>query len=61
MPVHALDHHQDGLNFPIKPKNGGSNFKVASKLCIFLYETTGVSQGMGVMHSGVMDTVFHSG
>ena len=24
-------------------------------------ETTGVRQGMIIMHSGVMDTVFHSG
>ena len=24
-------------------------------------ETTGVHQGMGIMHSGVMDTVFNSG
>ena len=24
-------------------------------------ETTGVHQGMYIMHSGVMDTVFHSG
>ena len=23
-------------------------------------ETIGVSQGMNIMHSGVMDTVFHS-
>ena len=39
-------------------------FKVAPKLCIFLYnamETTGVHQGMIIMHSGVMDTVFHNG
>ena len=37
---------------------------VAPKLSIFLYnamETTGVHQGMDIMHSGVMDTVFHSG
>ena len=37
---------------------------VAPKLCIFLYnamETTGVHQGMIIMHSGVMDTVFQSG
>ena len=37
--------------------------KVAPKLCIFLYntmDTTGVPQGMIIMHSGVMDTVFHS-
>ena len=24
-------------------------------------ETTGVCQGMGIMHSDVMDTIFHSG
>ena len=37
---------------------------VALKLCIFLYKamgTTGVHQGMIIMHSGVIDTVFHSG
>ena len=37
---------------------------VASKICIFLYnakETTGVCQGMGIMHSDVMYTGFHSG
>ena len=37
---------------------------VPPKLCIFLYnamETTGVRQGMIIMYSGVMDTVFHSG
>ena len=51
------------MNCPIKQKR--SNFKVrAPKLCIFLYnamETTGVNQGMGILHSDVMDTVFHSG
>ena len=33
-------------------------------LCIFLYnamETSVVRQGMGIMHSDVMDTVFYSG
>ena len=37
--------------------------KVAPKLSIFLYntmETTGVRQGMGITHSNVMDTFFHS-
>ena len=37
---------------------------VAPKRCIFLYnamEITVVHQGMIIMHSGVMDTVFHSG
>ena len=40
-----------------------SNFKVEPKLCIFLYnamETIGVRKGMNTIHSGVMDTVFHS-
>ena len=56
--------HQIGLGYPIKREKWGSNFKVAAKLCIFLYnamETIGVHQGMILMHSGVMDTVFHSG
>ena len=41
-----------------------SYFKVAPKLYIFLYnamETTGIRQGMVIMYSDVMDTVFHSG
>ena len=40
-----------------------TNFKVAPKLCIFLYnamETTGVCQGMGIMLLDVTDTVFRS-
>ena len=54
----------DSWSLPIKHKRWGSNFKVAPNFCIFLYntmETTGVRQGMGIMHSDVMDTVFHSG
>ena len=54
----------NGLGYPIKREKWESNFKVAPKLCIFLYnamETTGVRKGMIKMHSGVMDTVFHSG
>ena len=49
MPVHTLDvfieNAKNGLNYRIKHKKWGSNFKVAQKLCIFLYnamETTGV-------------------
>ena len=37
---------------------------VAPKLCIFLYntmESTVIRQGMGIMHSYVMDTFLHSG
>ena len=37
---------------------------IPPKLCIFLcnaMETTGVYQGMFIIHSGVMDTVFHCG
>ena len=37
---------------------------VASKLCIFPYntmETTGTRQAMAIMQQDVMDTVFHSG
>ena len=40
-----------------------SNFKVAQKLRIFLYNTmgtVGVRRGMSILHSGVMDTAFHS-
>ena len=66
MPVHALDVFIENATkmvyYPIKHKKGGSNFKVTRKLCIFLYnamETTGVRQGMGIMHSDVMDTIFH--
>ena len=49
---------------PFNAKKCGSNFTVAQKLCIFQYnamETTGVHQGMIILHSGVMDTVVHSG
>ena len=52
------------MGYPIKREKWGSNFKVAPKLCIFLYnamETTGVRQGMIIKHSGVMDIVFQSG
>ena len=42
MLVHALDvfikkRHHNGLNYPIKHKKLGSNFKVAPKFCTFLY------------------------
>ena len=56
-----LKRHQNGLGYPIKRKKWRSNFKVATKLCIFLYnamETIGVHQGTSIMHSGVMSTVF---
>ena len=63
--VHALDVsmkcHQNSLNYPIKYKKWGSSFEVAPKLCIFLYNAGRVRQGRGMMHSDVMDTVFHSG
>ena len=42
----------------------GRGTTVSPIVCIFLLnaiETTGVHQGMIIMHSGVMDTVFHSG
>ena len=41
-----------------------SAFQVAPKQLIFLYntmETAGIRQGMGIMHSDVLDTLFHSG
>ena len=37
---------------------------VGPKLCILLYntmKTTDIRQGMGIMHSDVMYTFFHSG
>ena len=57
MPVHALDIFTEKPPNPIKHKKWGSNFNVAPKLCIFLYnamETTGDRQGMGIMHSDVL-------
>ena len=51
------------LYIPLNAKKWKSNVKVTQKLCIFLYnvmESIGVRQGMSIMHSGVMDTVFHS-
>ena len=69
MPEHALvifikKRHRNGLGYHINCQKRGSNLKAAPKLCIFLYNamvTTGVRQGMIIMHLGVMDTVFHSG
>ena len=64
MPVHALDVFIENATKMVRVIRFNTQFKVAPKLCIFLYnamETTGVRQGMGIMHSGVMDTVFHSG
>ena len=55
--------HQNGFGYPIKRKKWRSNFEVAPKLCIFLYnamETIGVRQGMSIMHSGAIDTFLHS-
>ena len=51
MPGHALNIFIENA---IKREKRGSNFKVTPKLCSFLYnamETTGVHQGMIVMHS----------
>ena len=48
----------------LKKKIYSKAFQVAPKQCIFLYntmKTTGIRQGMGIMHSDVMDTFFHSG
>ena len=48
---------------PLNAEKWRSNFKVAPNFYIFLYsamETLGIRQGMSIMHSGVMDTVFHS-
>ena len=63
MPVHALDVFIENSTKMVRVIQLNTQFKVAPKLCIFLYsamETTWVRQGMGIMHSGVMDTVFHS-
>ena len=69
MPVYALDVFIENVTkmdwfIPLNANKWGLNFKVASKLCTFLYnaiETTAARQGMGIMHSNVKDTVFHSG
>ena len=68
VPDHALDIFIENATKivwanPIKRMKWRSNFKVAPKLCIFLckaMEPIGVRQGMSIMFSGVMDTVFHS-
>ena len=62
MPDHALDIFIENATKMVRVIKR-SNFKVAPKLCIFLYnamETIGVCQGMIIMHSSVIDTVFHS-
>ena len=46
--------HQNGLGYPIKHQKLRSNFKVAQKLRIFLYNTmgtVGVRRGMSILHS----------
>ena len=64
MPEHALDIFIENATKMILVVPLNANFKIVPKLCIFLYnamETTGVRQGMIIMHLGVMDTVSHSG
>ena len=68
VPEHALNIFLENATkmvwvIPLNTKKWRSNFKVAPKLCIFLcnaMETIGVRQGMSIMRSGAMDTVFHS-
>ena len=68
MPVHALDVFIESATkmvwiIPFTQKMI-INLIVAPKICIFLYsamETTVVRLGIGIMHSDVIDTVFHSG
>ena len=67
-PEHALDIFIENANkmvwfISLNTKKWRSNIKVAPKLCIFLYnamETIGIRQGMNIMLSGVMGTVFNS-
>ena len=68
MPVHALDVFIENATKWVElsslTQQSKSNFKVARKLCIFLFnamETVGIRQGMGKLHSDVIDTVFHKG
>ena len=69
MPVHDPDVFIENATkmvwfIPLNTKKWGSNFKVAPKLCTFLYnamESTAVHQGMGLMHSNEMNTIFHRG
>ena len=67
VPEHALDICIENATkmvwvIPLTQK-WRSNFKIAPKFCIFLYnamKTIGVCQGMSIMHYCVLDTVFHS-
>ena len=68
VPEHALNIFLENATkmvwvIQLNAKKWRSNFKVAPKLCIFLcnaMETIGVRQGMSIIHSDVMDTVFYS-
>ena len=51
-------HNACPVVYSFKRKNGGSNILVAPNLCILHFN--GICQGMGIMHSAVMDTVVHS-
>ena len=57
-------YERDLLFAPVPVHCFSITFKVAPKLCIFLYntmETTFIRQGMCIMHLDVMETVYHSG
>ena len=65
-----MDGRSDNVKTVYPPTNivcGGImriNLEGSTKLCIILYNTmdfTGIRQGMGMMHSDVMDTFFLSG
>ena len=63
MPVHALDIFIENATKMVGINLLNTKFKVAPKLCIFLHiynamETTGVCQGMGIIHSDVMGYCF---
>ena len=68
MPVYAIDFFVENttkmvLITPFNRKNKDQT-KIATKLCIFLYNTmgtTGIRRGMGIIHLEVLDTFFHSG
>ena len=68
VPEHALDIFIENATkmvwvIPLNLKNGDQTLRQHQNSAFFLYnamKTIGVRQGMSIMYSGVMDTVFHS-
>ena len=51
-------------NFPLNSTNEDQPLRWYQNFAFFLYNTiltTGIRQGMGILHSDVMDSLFHSG